>query len=150
MDRHETGFTLIELLVVVAILGMLAVIAIIAVIGALDRARQRRTMADLHTIAVALESYDADQGFYPKDSGGDLASISGLLEPTYVKPLPLLDGWSNAMTYSSDGSDYTLVSHGADGQLSQPWPGGITHRTADDIVLTDGQFYQWPEGVQQR
>ena len=150
MDRRETGFTLIELLVVVAILGLLAAIAIVAVLGALDRARQRRTMADLHTVAVALESYDSDLGFYPHDSGGTLADIAGYLSPTYVMPLPLKDGWSSPIEYTSDGTDYTLISRGADGQPTLPWTGGQTHRTSDDIVLADGQFFQWPEGVQHR
>jgi general secretion pathway protein G len=150
MDRRQNGFTLIELLVVVAILGLLAAIAIAAMIGALDRARQRRTMADLHTIAVALESYDSDLGFYPHDTGGTVSSIAGYLEPTYVKPVPANDGWSHPIEYTSDGTDYTLVSRGADGGPTLPWTGGPTHSTSDDIVLTDGQFFQWPEGVQHR
>ena len=150
MNRHHNGFTLIELLIVVAILGLLAAIAIVSLLGALERARQRHTMADFHTIAVALESYDSDLGFYPHDSGGTLSSIAGYLAPTYVKPIPLNDGWSHPIQYTSNGGDYTLVSMAADGQPSLPWPGGQTHRISDDIVLSDGQFFQWPEGVQHR
>ncbi len=148
MNGRERGFTLVEILAVVAILGILATIGTVAMIGTLDRARQRRTMADLHTIAIALESYNTDFGFYPAGDGGPVSSISGDLEPTYVKPVPVLDGWSNPVGYASNGSGYTLSSRGGDSAPSLPWPGGPTHRTGDDIVLVNGQFYQWPEGLQ--
>ena len=54
------GFTLIELLVVVAIVGVLAGIAIFNYLIALQRAKQRRTMADMRTIAQAWEAKGAE------------------------------------------------------------------------------------------
>lgn len=148
MKNGEGGFTLIELLAVVAIIGLLAAIGTVAMIGTLHRARQRRTMADLHTIALALESYNTDLGFYPLGDGGPISTIRSFIEPTYVKPLPRDDGWSNPIAFASTGSVYTLVSLGGDSRSSLPWTGGVTHGTGDDIVLSNGQFYQWPEGVQ--
>ncbi len=88
MKNGEGGFTLIELLAVVAIIGLLAAIGTVAMIGVLHRARQRRTMADMHTIALALESYNTDLGFYPLGDGGPVSAIAGYIEPTYLKPLP--------------------------------------------------------------
>jgi len=150
MKIKDGGFTLVEVLIVVAILGILAGIAAFSMINALDRSRQGRTMADLHAIAVALESYATDSGFYPSGNGDPVSSITPLLEPTYLRPVPENDGWSHPVLYASDGSTFTLLSRGADGALSQPWPGGPTHRTTADIILVDGQFFQWPEGVQSR
>ena len=47
MRRKDKGFTLIELLIVVAIIGIIAAIAIPNLLNAIDRGKQKRTMADL-------------------------------------------------------------------------------------------------------
>jgi len=148
MKGRSSGFTLVEVLIVVAILGLLAAIAAVALPGALDRARQRRTMMDLHTIGVALESYSNDLSFYPRLDDGSVEAIAPHLAPTYVRPLPVRDGWSRAIVYRSDGVGYTLVSWGADGVETSPWVSGPTHHVNADIVLSRGQFVQWPEGIQ--
>ncbi|NOZ93343.1 MAG: hypothetical protein GXP47_01215 [Acidobacteria bacterium] len=80
---------------------------------------------------------------------GTVAMIGVLhREPTHVKPLPIDDGWSSPIAFTSTGAGYTLVSWGGDSRPSLPWTGGVTHRTADDIVLSNDQLYPWPEGVQ--
>ncbi len=142
------GFTLLEVLIVVAVLGLLAAIAAVALLGALDRARQRRTMMDLHTIGVALESYSNDHAFYPRVEEGPVEEIASFLVPTYVRPIPVRDGWSRPIAYWSDGVGYTLASWGADGVETAPWTAGPTHHVNADIVLARGQFVQWPEGLQ--
>ena len=55
--RRIEGFTLIELLIVVAIIGIIAAIAIPNLLNAIDRGKQKRTMADLRSIGTAVESY---------------------------------------------------------------------------------------------
>ena len=52
--RKERGFTLIELLIVVAIIGIIAAIAIPNLLNAIHRGRQKRTMADMRTVATAI------------------------------------------------------------------------------------------------
>jgi len=49
----------------------------------------------------------------------------------------------------TDGFHYTLISYGLDGQASLPYQSGPTHSFVADIVVTDGMFMQYPEGVQQ-
>lgn len=149
--RKERGFTLIELLIVVAIIGIIAAIAIPNLLNAINRGRQRRTMADIRSIGTALEAYSIDFNSYPKVAIAS-ASVSGLqpyLEPTYIKRIPLNDGWNQAILAitSAAGDSYTLFSQAKGGQTGT-WTQGPKTDFADDIVFSNGQFFQWPEGQQ--
>ena len=66
MRRNQKGFTLIELLIVVAIIGIIAAIAIPNLLNAIDRGKQKRTMADLRSMGTAIEEYSIDNNFYPE------------------------------------------------------------------------------------
>ena len=153
--RKRTGFTLIELLIVVAIIGIIAAIAIPNLLNAIDRGKQKRTMADIKTIGTAVESYAIDTNFYPIASS--MASISSLggatmgLEPTYLKLVPTKDGWSGLLFYGSDaagsGSEYTLMSYGKDKKQSSASKGS-TNDFDCDIIYQNGVFTAYPDGVQ--
>ena len=147
MRKNSKGFTLIELLIVVAIIGIIAAIAIPNLLNAIDRGKQKRSMADLRSIGTASEAYAVDNNFYPI---GALAAVEPLLEPIYIKAMPLADGWNNAMVYlgAAGGIGYTVSSTGKDG-APEAWAGGMTHDFECDIVFIEGQFVQWPEGMQQ-
>ena len=149
LGRRSKGFTLIELLIVVAIIGIIAAIAIPNLLNAIDRGKQKRTMADLRSIGTAVEAYSVDTNIYP--TAANITAARSVLEPTYIKKMPLTDGWNTQMEYEPgavSGGGYTLKSYGK-GAAEQGSPtGGKTTVFADDIIFVDGQFTQWPEGVQ--
>jgi len=147
--RRQKGFTLIELLIVVAIIGIIAAIAIPNLINAVHRGRQKRTMADLRTIATAIMSYNTDFQFYPKSVTGQMSNLNSYLTPTYIQVIPDRDGWSNPMYVLTDtqGVQYTIYSMGKDG-VKGTWAQGPTTDLNADIVHANGLFYQWPEGMQ--
>jgi len=147
--RRENGFTLIELLIVVAIIGIIAAIAIPNLLNAIDRSKQKRTMADMRSVGTACEEYSIDNNFYPvQATQGDVSTISTNLTPTYIKVVPSADGWNWNIQYGSTagGSAYTVRSLGKDGLKNGT--GGVTNDFNCDIIFQVGQFTAYPQGIQ--
>ncbi len=154
-SRKQTGFTLIELLIVVAIIGIIAAIAIPNLLNAIDRGKQKRSMADMRSIGTAVESYAVDTNFYPISSS--MASITSIgatnmgIEPIYIKLAPTKDGWGGLYYYGSDaagaGSDYTIVTYAKDKKQSSA-SAGATNDFDCDIIFQNGTFTAYPEGIQ--
>lgn len=129
----------------IAVMGILSAIAIPNLLTAMQRAKQKRTMADMRTIAVQVESYRADNNnaLPPARSMPELASA---LHLNLQK-----DGWGNDLRYVTDGTNYWLVSAGKDGRFETDDPSQYAEeRTTNfdaDIVLQNGTLLREPELV---
>ena len=166
MDKK--GFTLIELLVVVAIIGILAAIAIPNLLNAMTRARQRKTMAEIRTLATAWETRNVEVGRYNAaaaaagyagiDQAVNMDDLEIALKPTYVRSFPKQDAWDEPFACFTDISwndsvsaqKYAIISSGADKKFDPATPAGSTTNFDCDIVFVSGSFLTYPGGVQQQ
>lgn len=138
--QAEQGFSLIELLIVVGIIGIIAAIAVPMLMDAMDRAKQRRTMGDMHTIVTANGTYKVDLQVYAP-------TLGALVGGEYLQVLVDQDGWRNLFIYNTDGDSYDLTSYGRDGAAGPPPPSPwVNNPFEPDIIVTDGMFTQMPSG----
>jgi hypothetical protein len=125
-------------------------------------------MADMRVIATAWEARATDVNHYNAageqftDAPYDVAApqLDSMLSPTYIKRMPLEDGWGNPFEFRIDApiggvvgaQRYEIRSNGHDGKRDgQSYTAGTTTDNYDcDIVYSNGTFIQWPRGVQQQ
>ncbi len=163
----------VGLLVIIAFTGIIAAIAIPNLLTAMQRAKQKRTIVDMRSIAAAWESRATDCNSFSLNAGTDderldpLVSsdsvvlrpsaridpeeLAKVLTPTYARAgIPRLDGWEREIELyvGSGGQEYAIRSLGKDGT-----PEGDVYREEGtrhfdcDIVLTVGKFVSYPEGL---
>ena len=171
--NRQRGFTLIELLIVVAIIGIIAAILIPNLLDALQKAKQKRTVADLRDTGTAWMSWLTDQvgaasaGASVKTYIGDnhdivdYADLFNYLHPSstffYMQEVPQFDGWNYPVVFAANLN--SLVSSSVmmscaparQGQLSQDcnetWnvEPFVSTDYDQDIVWADGYFVRWPK-----
>ncbi|MFH1857131.1 MAG: type II secretion system major pseudopilin GspG [Candidatus Omnitrophota bacterium] len=126
MKKNNRGFTLIELMLVVIIIGVLGAVVIPRFVGRAKEAKIAAAKAAVNNnLAVALDLYEMDNGFYPgTDQGIEALKTKPSSSPApqnwrgpYIKK-KTIDPWGNLYIYVSPGihnDDYDLYSYGPDG-----------------------------------
>ena len=152
--RRNSGFTLIELLVVIAIIGILAAIAIANYFTAMHRAKQKRTMSDIRTIAAAWESRAAETRTY-NSAGFTFPStmtyedVRKALVPNYIRDIPRFDGWGRPLEFGAVGGIYGIRSPGRDGVFEgTTYQNGVADNPDCDIVYSNGNFVRYADVMQ--
>ncbi|MCG8459021.1 MAG: type II secretion system GspH family protein [Holophagales bacterium] len=109
-NQVSRAFTLLELLIVVVIMMLLAAVLIPNLLDALQKAKQKQTMAQMKIIGDAFMSWQIDQAgaasagagatysteSYTRLTGDELAEV---LTPRYLQAVQNDDNWGGAFRY---------------------------------------------------
>ncbi len=98
----KQGFTLIELLVVVAIISLLASVVLASLSDVRVKANDKKRMADLRSMQVALDLYLDDNGRYPAENWCDSSiGSAGIRCTDMIAAGNVGSGWdTNSIFYS--------------------------------------------------
>jgi type II secretion system protein G len=165
LRNRQKGFTLIELLIVIAIIGIIAALLIPNFLDALQKAKQKRTVADMRNTGTAMFSWLTDQvGAAAAGASGTVTManyatvtqtvLETALVPQYMQSVPTLDGWKHDFGYYLNTANplaqqvMAVYSGGRNGGTAQGTYTVTSFEPTDydqDIVWADGFFVRWPQ-----
>jgi prepilin-type N-terminal cleavage/methylation domain-containing protein len=116
--RNQRGFTLIELMIVILIVAILVAIAVPVFLSARTNAQKRTCQSNLRTIDGAINTYNAEYGYYPGN-----ATIEAAMVPTMIKRIPTCPAVDSGV--SGSANTYTLVGGSTASQSFVSCPGPI-------------------------
>ncbi|MGB3563500.1 MAG: type II secretion system protein [Thermoanaerobaculia bacterium] len=164
---QKKGFTAIELIVIVTIVGLIFIVLLPFYLDSLEKAKQRKTMANINSIGKAMLSWMTDQAGAAAAGASttevmDLDNFEGvtreeldaIMVPVYLANVPKSDGWGSDMDYYmkildfNDADTIAVRSPGKGGN----WDGNtytmapfVSTNYKSDIVWADGLFVRWPQ-----
>ena len=88
--KQRNGFTMMDLLVVIGMISLLAVFLVPSLLGAQDRAKEIAVKGVMHSVQLAVESYEMENLTYPLDNNVPLESFCNnyLMAGGYVASVP--------------------------------------------------------------
>ncbi|HWN43862.1 MAG TPA: prepilin-type N-terminal cleavage/methylation domain-containing protein [Thermoanaerobaculia bacterium] len=163
----QKGFTLIELLIVIAIIGIIVSMLIPNLLDAMQKAKQKRTIADVRITGTAMFSWLTDQVgaaaagqtntsvvLASYGSPRPAAGLESLLAPSYLQVVPPIDGWKSPYEYYlKTGSlvherQIMLIRSQARDKTFESDEYTVTSFDStdydQDIVWADGFMVRWP------
>jgi prepilin-type N-terminal cleavage/methylation domain-containing protein len=165
--NRQKGFTLIELLIVVAIIGIIAALLIPNFLDALQKAKQKRTVADERNLGTAMFSWLTDQLGAAAAGAASTevttanytaitsTALTSVLVPQYLQSVPAKDGWKHDFSfYMKTGTavlDPQVMMIFSSGRNTNAIASTYTVVPFDptdydqDILWADGFFVRWPE-----
>ena len=164
---EQKGFSLIELLIVVAIIGLLASMLIPNLLDAMQKAKQKRTIADMRITGTAMFSWLTDEvgaaaagqantrinlGNYGGTKTVD--DLRAVLVPAYLQEVPVRDGWKYNFDYylnTAEPSARQVMAIRSRGRNKTAETDDYIVTSFDptdydqDVVWADGFMVRWPQ-----
>ncbi|MDQ1350339.1 MAG: hypothetical protein QG657_640 [Acidobacteriota bacterium] len=149
--NHTMNMEYIVLLPVTVPAAIVAAIAVPNYLTAMQKRKEKATMADMKALAMAIDAYIVDHKAAPV--GKTLAEIKGKLEPKYIKEVPMKDAWGNDFQYThgmaAKKAEYAVGSGGRDGVFNG-WEQTECYTVKDisdfdkDLIIANGKFTYCP------
>jgi hypothetical protein len=133
-----------------AFVVFLALVIVPKTLKARNHSRQKRTMADMRSIATAWEARAGAINSYSVGAGPKqrvtAAELARALEPTYIRKLPRMDGWGTEFQLVGQAETYIIRSLGSDRRSDRIANlSGPTTNFSDDLIYSNGSFVRYPE-----
>lgn len=125
LRKRPRGITFLEILVVMVILALLVALVAPNFLGQAEKAKANTTRTQIRSLDTALKMYRLHNSIYPTTEQGleallrkpEVGRVPEQWQGPYLSSNNLpADGWKNPFLYLSDGTQFTIISLGADGQ----------------------------------
>ena len=124
LKRNKNGFTLVEVIVVLVILAILAALLVPALTGYIDKANEKKVIADARSLMIAQQTIESDiyaAGGYTAQSNVEvltdaqtLSEVSGYTSATYST-----NGKAKIISFVFVSNEYTATYDGTKWEITQ-------------------------------